>query len=278
MLVNTLKATDEEVLGELQKEKSVTFEPIPWCPHAFMAIDPSGVLTSHRLFAERAYYLQNPSSLIPVLALNPNPLEQILDIAAAPGGKTIHIACRMSNTGSVVANDVSKTRTLRMQRLLSAYGVTNVQVTCMPGQRLWEKQIDVYDRILVDAPCTMYGTSTPSTDNPKELIKSQRWLLRSAYSACKPGGIIVYSTCTTNVEENEEAVDWILQKETGNIAVEPISIPKLPVSAPLLKGTKGQDLDSQIGHTIRIQQTADMEGFYVAKLRKSVHPVKQKHI
>lgn len=279
ILVNTLIIDEETLVKKLTRELHVEIAPLGWCPRAYYVECDKAVLTHSDMYAKGYFYLQNTSSLIPVHVLNPQPGESILDLAAAPGGKTIHIGIRMENNGLIIANDSSASRVQRMKRLLDAYQISIVKTTCTPGQKLWEQYPETFDRILVDAPCSMRGTSTPSTDHPKDLAKIQRWLLRSAYSACKPRGLIVYATCTTTVEENEEVIDWILGKEEENLVIEEILIdPHIAHSKGSEFGVNKQSLDPSLLHTIRITQDADMEGFFVAKLRKNNNPIKHRHI
>lgn len=276
ILPNTLTHTQDDIIALCAREKIAT-APLSWHTSALMLDIDKNVLTSLPEFAHGYFYLQNPSSLLPVIALNPQPGEKVLDLAAAPGGKTIHIAIKMHNTGEIVANDVSAHRVARMRRILATYGATNTKTSLMAGQRLWMKYKDYFDRVLLDAPCSMHGTDTPSTDNPSKMARLQRWLLRSAVSACKPGGVIVYSTCTTAVEENEEVIDWILRKDQGKVQVEPVVIPSEakrspgppPTLLPALTTTaSGIPLHPSIVHCMRVAKSGDFEGFFVAKMRR----------
>ncbi|MEI7653587.1 MAG: RsmB/NOP family class I SAM-dependent RNA methyltransferase [bacterium] len=306
ILPNTLTHTREEILAIFTREK-IAATPLSWHDTALSLDTDKDTLTHLPEFMEGYFYLQNPSSLLPVLALDPQPGEKVLDLAAAPGGKTIHMAIRMDNTGEIIANDLSPGRVARMRRLLTTYGVTSVTATAIPGQRLWTKYPGYFDRVLLDAPCSMHGTDTPSSDSPAKMARLQRWLLRSAISACRPGGVIVYSTCTTAVEENEEVIDWILRKDQGKVLVEPIVIragarpspatlmrsiagtapsceqvnihtellagrpssPHVPSLLPALTTTvTGIPLHPSVTNCIRVAKTDEFEGFFVAKMRR----------
>ena len=125
------------------------------------------------------------------------------------------------------------------------------------------KYPNYFDRVILDAPCTMHGTDTPSDDKPAKMARLQHWLLRSAVSACRPGGVIVYSTCTTSTDENEEVIAWILQKDAGKVAIETIKWSQEIVDAGII--TPGLDP----GHlTARVKKEGDMEGFFVARMRR----------
>ncbi|MDE2025402.1 MAG: RsmB/NOP family class I SAM-dependent RNA methyltransferase, partial [Patescibacteria group bacterium] len=135
---------------------------------------------------------------------------------------------------------------------------------------------EYFDKTLVDVPCSMEGrfySEDPKTYEEwsikkiRELEKKQHFLLRSAVSSTKPGGIIVYSTCTLAPEENEEVIDWILKKEQGAVEVETIHLPGVPFVKPL-SSWKGKEFDSQVDDTARILPSRHMEGFFVARLRK----------
>ena len=275
ILPNTLTHTREEILA-IYARAGINAFPLSWHDSA-LSIDTDKVTLTHLPeFMEGYFYLQNPSSLLPVLALDPQPGEKVLDLAAAPGGKTIHMAIRMSNTGEIVANDLSPGRVARMRRLLTTYGVTNATTTAIPGQRLWMKYRDHFDRVLLDAPCSMHGTDTPSTDSPARMARLQRWLLRSAISACRPGGVIVYSTCTTAVEENEEIIDWILRKDAGKVTVEPYALSEVETTRRLVPtllpglstSASGIHLHPSIMNCVRVEKSDDFEGFFVAKMRR----------
>lgn len=294
ILPNTLTHTREEILAIFSREK-IAATPLSWHDTALSLDTDKDTLTRLPEFMEGYFYLQNPSSLLPVLALDPQPGEKVLDLAAAPGGKTIHTAIKMANTGQILANDLSPGRVARMRRLLTTYGVTNVTATAIPGQRLWMKYPGYFDRVLLDAPCSMHGTDTPSSDSPAKMARLQRWLLRSAISACRPGGVIVYSTCTTAVEENEEVIDWILRKDAGKVSVEPYVIraiarppsceqvnfhtellaghPSSPHVPTLLTAltttTTGIPLHPSVSHCVRVEKSGDFEGFFVAKLKRT---------
>jgi 16S rRNA (cytosine1407-C5)-methyltransferase len=222
-------------------------------------------------------YVQSLSSMVPPLVLQPQPGERILDLTAAPGSKTTQMATLMENQGEILANDTSLVRLFKLQANLNTQGVTNTTTRRSSGQDLWQAFPEYFDRTLVDVPCSMEGRflcSVPKTyenwspKKNKELVLRQRALLRSAVSATKPGGVIVYSTCTLSPDENEGVVDWLLKKEGTAIEVEAISVPGLPVTQPITHW-KHKVFASAIAKTVRILPSSTMEGFYVAKLRKT---------
>jgi 16S rRNA (cytosine1407-C5)-methyltransferase len=208
--------------------------------------------------------------------MDPKPNQLICDLTAAPGSKTTQLAALMENTGTIVANDISRTRIYKLLANLASAGVTNTQTLTFPGQALWKKYPNFFDSVLVDAPCTMEGrfsTKDPQSFadwKPKKvklLSKLQKYLLWSAFSATKPGGTIIYSTCTLEPEENEVVVDWLLQKEKGHVTIEPIDLEIEDTQAGLTTWKK-KTFASEMTETLRILPSQSMEGFYIAQLRK----------
>lgn len=257
--INTLKSTTTDVIKQLSS-LAIPYEKVSWYEDALLLpTATSKHITETSLYKEGKIYIQSLSSMIPALILNPQPGEKVLDMAAAPGGKTTQMAAMMENKGEIIANDIDSNRIYRLKSVLAHQGVTNTSTSRLPGQSLWSKYPEYFDKVLLDAPCSMEGkfdVSDPKTythwskKKVKNLSKLQRWMLRSAISATKTGGFIVYSTCTLSPEENEEVIDWILEKEKGSVIAEIISIDSLPL-------VNGYVLPSSM-----------MEGFFIAKLKK----------
>lgn len=274
--INTLKQTANTVLEELKKQDFAT-QPIPWSADAFVLQNKSiRELTETELYKENFIYIQNLSSMIPALVLDPQQKDKILDIAAAPGSKTTQMAALMQNQGEIVANDLSRKRIYKLKENLTNYGATNTLITNIPGQFIWKKYPEYFDKVLVDAPCSMEGrisSNDPksykdwSPKKVKELSQRQKYLLRSAILTTKPGGTIVYSTCTLAPEENEAVVDWVMKKEKRNIAIEPITIPHLNLS-PGVTSWQKKHFAPDIANSARVYPSPEMEGFYIAKIKK----------
>merc|ERR1719186_511816 len=171
--------------------------------------------------------LQNLPSVVAVRELDPRPGEKVLDMCAAPGGKTMHIATRMGDKGDVVAFDKSKNKVRQIEENCERQGLSIVRAFVQDGTKsVDESGVDgksdcppfkpeYFDRILLDAPCSALG-QRPQFRNkmkPKELTsfpKIQKRLFRSSVSLLRKGGVLVYSTCTTSKAENEEVVTWAL--------------------------------------------------------------------
>jgi len=224
------------------------------------------------------YYIQEISSMLPVLALQPEQDEIILDLAAAPGSKTTQIASAMKNTGTIIANDISLGRIKILSSNLERCGVTNTIITRKDGAELCSKLKEnnfMINKILLDAPCSGEGTilSNPKTaqmwniQTVKNLSGIQKRLISNALEFLKPGGVLVYSTCTHAPEENEEVVDFALKKFGNKISIEKISLP--------LKCREGitdwenKKYSEELKNACRIYpQDNNTEGFFIAKMRK----------
>lgn len=281
--VNTLKTNSQELLVNLKKQ-GFTLSRIPWNKNAFLLLSPSQrKLMDTQYYKNGEIYLQSLSSMIPAMVLNPQPGEKVLDICAAPGSKTTQVAAMMNNQGELVANDINQIRIYKLESNLKQQGVTNVIVTKMAAETVWLRIPESVDKTLVDVPCSLEGrfnvfepkTFTQwSVRKVKYLSKHQKWILRSAVSATKVGGTIVYSTCTLSPEENEEVIDWILNKEKGALRVEKIALPGFKFDEPVLNW-QGKNYDSQIKNAVRIWPGNNMEGFFIAKLKKIKPTVNQ---
>lgn len=273
---NRIKSDPDTVRQSLERQGYI-LDSVPWYPDAFVLQNKSlRELTETAEYTKGALYVQSLSSMIPPLVLDPQPGEKVLDIAAAPGSKTTQIAAIMQNQGELVANDSSRVRGYRLAANITMQGATMARVTQYDARSVWQHAPEYYDRTLVDVPCSMEGrfnTNDPRTfkdwslKKVKELSRLQRWILRSAISATKPGGTIVYSTCTLSPEENEEVIDWVLHKEAGKVMLEDVRIEGLSTD-PSLHSDGGKTYDDSIGSSARIYPSSHMEGFYIAKLKK----------
>ncbi|MBA3723863.1 MAG: RsmB/NOP family class I SAM-dependent RNA methyltransferase [Candidatus Levybacteria bacterium] len=273
--VNTLKATTDEV-RDILFALGYEITPVSWYKDAFVMHNKSiRELTETDIYIKGCIYIQNLSSMIPALVMDPQRDEKILDIAAAPGSKTTQIAALMQNTGELTANDLSYKRLFKLRENISQAGVTNAKVLNLPGESFWKQLPEYFDRTLVDVPCSMEGrmlATDPktykdwSTKKVKQLSKLQKYLLRSAISCTKPGGTIVYSTCTLSPEENEEVVEWAIEKANGAVVVEKIVLPEIPLMQGLTQWRK--KTFNHVANTARVVPSLTMEGFYIAKLHK----------
>ncbi len=270
--VNTVLGSVKEVTTSI-KAKGWELIPIPWCKEGFWIEHPErrdvGNLLEHHV---GKIYVQEAASMIPPLILQPQPGELILDMCASPGSKTTQMGAMMENKGMIIANDYKGQRLQSLGINVQRSGLTNTVVTLMHGKRFSDLQ---FDKILVDAPCSGTGAIRKSLKTItiwnagmiSKLARQQKELIENAFLNLKPGGIMVYSTCSVEPEENEGVVDFLLQKYPPAKVIKS-SLPGLKTSPPLLE-FDGVKYDLQVKHTLRIwPQDNDTEGFFVAKIQK----------
>jgi len=258
---NTLKISGPLLLRDL-RDLGVKLDTVNWCKEAFIVRNKS--LKDLRLlkyYQEGYFYVQSLSSMIPALVLDPKPGEKILDLCAAPGSKTTQMAAMMENEGEIVANEPNPIRAQKLNANLLKQGVTNTKMVNLYGEDVYKKYSDYFDRVLVDAPCSGEGRIHTydqetfrgwSLGKIERYVKVQKKLLISAVLAVKKGGIIVYSTCTLEPEENKGVVDEILERAKGYLSLEEINIRGL----------------GEYKGTLRVWPDKLMEGFFIAKMRK----------
>lgn len=273
---NTLKISSSELLSRLQKKWNVE-QSFPNHPEIFLvkselAPGELGNALEHIL---GYYYIQEISSMLPVIALEPQPGEFILDLCSSPGSKTTQIAAKMKNEGTILANDLKIDRIMILSTNLERCGVTNCIVSKKDAIALCAslaKSEFKFDRILLDVPCSGEGTlrSSPKTFemwNEKviwKLSRQQKKFFAFAIKCLKKGGTLVYSTCTHAPEENEEIVNFALKNF-------PVKIETLNLPLKCRRGIttwKDEKFDEEVAKACRIYpQDNDSEGFFVAKMK-----------
>ena len=270
--VNTLRSDVAEVREDLER-MGIEHHTLSWCDHAFATASEPRALQNSRLWKNGGFHIQSPSSIATSLVLQPEPGERILDMCAAPGSKTSHIAALMSNEGELVANDLSKPRMHRMRALLELMGA-RAQVRRSAGEQIGRREPVSFDRVLVDAPCSGEGRMRPDDPGsyknwrpkvPKQLGSRQKSLLHSAIEAVRPGGIVVYSTCTFSVEENEMVLARALKLYEGRIEMQELPI-ELPGAMPPCSTWQNKDLPEIPG--ARRLGPPEYDGFFIARLVK----------
>ena len=252
--VNTIKTNKEEIKQRLQ-EAGIEKEDISWYEDALIIKNVrEEEIKKLEMYENGEIYLQSLSSMIPPIILEPKAGENILDMAAAPGGKTTQIAAITENKAYITACEKNKIRAERLKYNLQKQGVGCVNVMIEDARKL--SDFFSFDKILLDAPCSGSGTDSAFDANfNKELIdrssKTQEELLRKALKILKPGGEMIYSTCSILAQENEN----ILKKVGAKIVpIEPIDgIPLLPTS---------------IDGVMCVCPTELYEGFFVARIKK----------
>lgn len=274
--VNTLKAEIAEVIQQLSS-LGLDVNKVEWAENAFwVPTDQREKLTNSDVAEQGHIYIQSLSSMMPPLLLNPLPGERILDIAAAPGSKTLQMAAMMENEGWISAVEIVKSRFFRLKDNIQRQGAEIVHTYLMDGSRVWKKCPEQFDRILVDAPCSSesrFQSADPATyqfwseKKIKEQAKKQGKLLFSAIQSLKPGGELVYSTCSFAPEENETTVDKALKTFGDAIEILPIELPFEGWQQGMTKWRK-KSFHPDLVKCRRILPSDTMEGFFLCKLRK----------
>jgi len=274
--VNTLKIEINQVKERIEADWELT--SIPWCKEGFW-IEHKGIgeekrrdvgnLIEHQL---GYIYIQEAVSMIPAIVLDPKPHEIVLDMCAAPGSKASQIAQYMQNKGVLVANDFTGLRLAPLGINLQRCGVTNCIITQMYGQHFKGME---FDRILVDAPCSGTGTIRKSLKtlriwNPTmigRLAGIQRQLLETGFNNLREGGILVYSTCSLEPEEDEGVIDYLLNKHE-NAKLEYFELEGLKRSEAVSE-FENKKYNPEVKKCLRIwPQDNNTEGFFVAKIKK----------
>ena len=271
---NTIKSTRKDLMEALSKRGS-TLEAVEWSKVAIKVTESSVPIGATPEYLAGYYMLQSAASLNPVMALAPQPGERILDMASAPGGKTSYIAQLMKNSGTIIANDLKPQRQKATVANLHRMGVKNAIVCCYDGRKI-PKIMKGFDRVLLDAPCSGLGViSRDQTVKLQRTLKDiqrishlQKELLCAAVDAVDPtsktGGIVVYSTCSISSEENEQVVNYILQKRFVRLVDTGLEVGK-----PGLTRHKERRFHPSLALTRRFYpHVHNMDGFYVAKFQK----------
>ncbi|GAV56051.1 hypothetical protein ZYGR_0AZ02230 [Zygosaccharomyces rouxii] len=273
---NTLR-TRRRDLAQALVNRGVNLQPIgTWTKVGLQIFDSQVPIGATPEYLAGNYILQAASSFLPVIALDPQENERILDMAAAPGGKTTYISALMKNTGCIFANDFNKSRTKSLVANIHRLGCTNT-VVCNYDAREFPRVIGGFDRILLDAPCS--GTGVIGKDQSVKVSRTekdfmqiphlQKQLLLSAIdsvdSHSKTGGIIVYSTCSVAVEEDEQVVDYALRKRPNIKLIET----GLAIGKEGFASYRGKKFHPSLKLTRRYYpHTYNVDGFFVAKFQK----------
>lgn len=272
---NPLKRSTDEVFRAFE-DAGVAFEPLAWKPDAFRLLGPHALSPGRRIEYLLGYFqVQEEAAMLPVSFMDVQPGMRILDMCAAPGNKTAQLGVGLRNQGTLVANDRSVSRMRAIRDTLDRLGLANVALTNYdaanfptPSQR--------FDAVLADVPCSCEGTSRKNDDvlHPladdiyESLGRVQRAMLEKAFRICRPGGTVVYATCTYAPEENEMVIDAALNR----LPFEPEWIPCVKPgfeSSPGLTHWNGHDFRSQMTHAMRVwPHQNDTGGFFVAAWRK----------
>lgn len=278
--VNTLRAAEADVLAELAA-LGVTTERVVGLSHVHrVAPAAHGMLVRSAAFTSGRLYVQNIASLLAAPALEPAPGMAVLDLCAAPGGKTLHLAALMNNVGTLSAVESSRPRFFRLQHTLRLHGVTCARTYLKDGRGIGRLCPAQFDRVLVDAPCSgeaqlrAGGPDDLPNWSPRKIAQcagKQRALLAAAVAACKPGGVVLYCTCSTAPEENEAVLADTLARFADEIVVEPVVLPEVaaPAAVPALPAWRGREFPQALAAAVRILPDDWFDAFFLCRLRKA---------
>ena len=224
--VNPLKVTGEE----LKELSGFHLRKIPWTQDGYF-YEEEDMPARHPYYAAGMYYLQEPSAMTPASRLHVEPGERVLDLCAAPGGKATALGAALRGKGVLVANDISNSRAKALLKNLELFGISNAFVTNEIPGNLADRFEGFFDKVLVDAPCSGEGMfrkdpaviKTWDEERPEYFAKLQRDILKNAVRMLRPGGQLLYSTCTFAPVENEGSISWVLENfpEMDVLEIEP---------------------------------------------------------
>lgn len=262
--VNTIKYNIQDLMKYF-KQKNIKFERVLWYDDALIIKNANEKDIQKLDIYEKGYiYLQSLSSMVPPIILTPKEGEKVLDMTAAPGSKTTQMSAMMKNKGFILANELDKIRCEKLKYNIESQGANIIEVINGRGEKIGENYKEQFDKVLLDTPCSGEGRFTTtnvqsyrnwSLKTVKELTKVQKKLLKSAYDSLKPNGIMVYSTCTLNEDENENMVKW---------ALENFDLKLLEININIKDAIYTLENKS-----IKILPSKVMEGFFVAKFKKT---------
>tara|TARA_B100000315_G_scaffold260350_1_gene321055 strand:- start:924 stop:1871 length:948 start_codon:yes stop_codon:yes gene_type:complete len=265
-----LRSLRRQMLDERVRAKELSFPQ-----GAFLLKNQLRDFQRTNMYKDGLVYVQNISSMLPGLVLNPQNGDKILDLCAAPGAKTTHLAS-LAPESEIIAVEKIRTRYYKLLANLTTQCPDFVKVYLLDAIWVRKKFPEQFDKILADVPCSTEGRfliTNPKTfkywktKKIREMLHKQKKLLHSAFFALKEGGEMVYSTCTFSPEENEMVVDWFINKFKGKMEILPINL-KLKNLRPGLVSWKGKKFDPSLLMTRRIVPDDTFEGFFIAKLKK----------
>jgi NOL1/NOP2/sun family putative RNA methylase len=274
--IDMMRGRRQSIRVNALKSDQVLPNPIDWAPNCYWFDGDKSELARSEDFEKGRIYIQNAASFIPPLVLDPRASERILDVCAAPGGKASHIAAITHNKVELWVNDNSRARLNRMLANFQTLGVKPHNTTLYAIDTL-KRQLphEYFDKITLDAPCS--GEGMIDLDDPKaldhwsvaqikRLQRVQKKAIMTAWELLKPGGILIYSTCTMAPEENEAVVDYLLRKQE-NAQLMPIEL-DLPNRIPTIKGWNNKTYQHDLSNCLRLAPSPNIEAFFVARIRK----------
>ncbi|SEF44019.1 NOL1/NOP2/sun family putative RNA methylase [Eubacterium ruminantium] len=270
--VNTSKISVED----FKKICPAELTAVPWTDNGFYYDDNSFQASKHPYYYAGLYYLQEPSAMLPAATLPVNEGDKVLDICAAPGGKSTELMQGIGKTGYLVSNDISASRAKALLKNLEVFGAENILITCESPDQLAGFYEGYFDKILIDAPCSGEGMfrkknsmiNAWTEDKPAEFAAIQRGILKETVKMLKPGGMLLYSTCTFSPLEDEDSVGYLLSLDDS------LSIESFPAYSGFVPGNEAWSVYDNIPNIDKTMHLfphrIEGEGHFVALIKKSV--------
>jgi 16S rRNA (cytosine1407-C5)-methyltransferase len=276
--VNTLKADPVRDVQLWADWYDWELRPVPFCSTGWQVVTTESALSATVEHRMSHYYIQDAASMLPVelFDLTGVPFPLVLDMAASPGGKTTHLLSAIGDRGLLVSNDSSRGRLAALSANVQGWGAASVVITNYPGERFGSWLPETFDYILLDAPCSGDSLRAAKRRRSRTMDESRREsfherqvrLIESAFQAVKPGGQLVYSTCSLAPEEDEAVVDALLRITGGTAVVESVG-EMLPVSAPGIDSYEGVEFLPEVRRAVRLwPHLYDTSGFFAALISK----------
>ncbi len=271
--LNILKVDPEVFFREFGDDFGL--RPVPWCREGFY-YDKEARPGRHPFHEAGVYYIQEPSAMAAVALLDPRPGERVLDLCGAPGGKSTHAGGRMMGQGLLISNEIHPARVKILSRNIERMGIKNAVVTNEEPARLADYFPEFFDKIVVDAPCSGEGMFRKdesarkewSPENVRLCAKRQTEILESAAKMLRPGGRLLYSTCTFSPEEDEVQIEGFLERH-GEFFVVKVPENVRPAELSPGRGEWGTKRSPALSDTFRIwPHLSEGEGHFMALLEK----------
>lgn len=267
--VNTKKITVEK----FKEICPFDIQPIPWIENGFYYDGEKVQPAKHPYYFAGLYYLQEPSAMTPANRLPVEPGDKVLDVCAAPGGKATELGAKLKNEGVLIANDISNSRAKGLLKNIEVFGIGNVLVLSEEPGKIENYFQEYFDKILIDAPCSGEGmfrkdkkmVKAWEEHGPEFFAKIQRSIVTQAARMLKPGGMILYSTCTFDPEENEGTIEYLLEQYPEFVIKEMESYEGFAEGMPEVTESKSEEFKK----TVRIfPHKMHGEGHFLALLQK----------
>ena len=274
--INPLKGDVSRIKRKLEND-DYRLQEVSWAKNTYFVLnkDKSEISQTNEYY-EGKFYIQNLSSILASILLEPKEGEKILDMCAAPGSKTTHLAALTNNKADITANDSEISRVSSLRNVLTQFGAKKIRVTLGDAKDIGKRSPATFDKVLLDAPCSGEGLIYLRGDKPLRfwgIDKIRRYshiqndLLESAFLSLKHGSFMIYSTCTLEPEENEGVITHLLEKYP-NARLEEMDLEKNEYFIHGITKWSGNKYHPSVKKSLRILPNHKMMAFYIAKIFK----------